>query len=884
MTLKSDRVLLRGEDLLLPIKPFQTSSTRFIFPTVEELLLGVRGKRMHRGIAKCIYQNTIEESLELLKERFFCKDLFNPFEIYHICKGSVVELERYLDEPDRDVRQRMLFLCRSTQKDVSWENQRFHRDPPELIEGYPLMWKPRFMPQDYRQGYLKFTTVWIRINFAEALFEYTKDPRIRQFMDAHIGCVQYLDSLPDPRDDLVELQYTPVRVNDINSIITERTVYQIRPYPLELIPEDISFNTVYKRVTEADEELDRYVAPIRLRTRMDYTIAWIMRRCKELYEVEKTREVRDALWFYHGCHLDYMFDLWKQSQPPEEDGIASKRTPSESKRTRVGQSIAPAVRRIALFPFSNRCFTSHDLPYILPLLYQIPYWGNLEAPDFFLAKFLQKCLPFAGARRGMIGEIRKFSDAFWLIFRACFYCMLLDMYPEELSGQRKNFDIVRLCKLTDLVTNREKLTESLVRSKFKSPAKENDKGCNIIFTAFRMWILMNTYNQKHFIEGVSHVIDWGEIWKAAEAAAVIRDTIELGSDDPFSVAREALCSGKTVVYRYRKYDVIQMIKEVLADILETRLYRAELALPDRTAHKKELLNLLVRTTRQEWLTPLCLSLMRVSEHSIYLILKLIDTYYNDDAKPKRIQHLVGLIEVSDFEIICWYFHVISILNRISFDVLPQDMVSAIDRAFVNKKYMLYPGREMSKDVFDVFFTICCGKLKTLQGSRKFGHDDVAYNFDNGVHYCSKVTKKHNQDPESIYASEVTRKNARTHRKEFNKIPCKGNPAIQIHLRGYVLILDRTERYLHCPSCGGFHKFEKSGYVGDKYMCQECLPPPRQATCTVCGKDSTDFFRVFDPLSPYGVMDTFQFLYFCSKHRNTAREYSDKVPKDVLLKK
>ena len=55
---------------------------------------------------------------------------------------------------------------------------------------------------------------------------------------------------------------------------------------------------------------------------------------------------------------------------------------------------------------------------------------------------------------------------------------------------------------------RERLKESLVRSRYNATVKENDKACNIIFTAFRLWIVHMARNQPHYQLGVASCIDW----------------------------------------------------------------------------------------------------------------------------------------------------------------------------------------------------------------------------------------------------------------------------------------------------------------------------------------------------------------------------------------
>ncbi len=770
-------------------------STLFRIPVIEETLLGFYS-RTHKELASCIFHDSIKESRQRLLPLFV--DGFDP--IVYCNKGSGL--------------------------------------PPSWTGRHDLRWSI---------DYSYYMTVYLRVNCAAAMGGAYMSTKLKQFINAHIPVVSYLELLDDPTDAALELPlpYTPLGKSrhdeDRNHIeIESELCVSARPLPLEVLERE--FPTVpwtFEQVLERG--LEKGVRNACL---------YVMEQCKLRHGETKSAEVQDALWFYHACFLDYLYNY-----KPEYDRYMP----------------------VELYPFDNRAFTAYDLPSAFHVLAQIPLWGEQSAPLFVLGKFIQKSLPFAGARRKLIDHTDKLivtNESFWKVFSGIFYCLLLDMYPSSFSVERC-WDINRLLRMKQIASDRDLLRSSLS----KNNAKENDKGCFVVFTAFRLWICLMADNQLHYR---GHGIDWDAFQEqTVQVAHAIRQTNMQDTTDVFAGARALSSQFKMKVYRYRKTALIAGISERLTECLEKVLYKEGIDMDLDSPIKTRLLNTLIRTSCKEWLTPACLMLMHlpdyggVSLQSISLVLDIVQVYYNS-AKPKDFEALIDQFTVSDFKAIAWYFHVIHILDRVDFRALTFQQVAQIDQAMI-KRYTLFPGQALPQHAYNVFFTICCGKIKTLQGCNEYGHRDIAYDMENRVYVCAKTPKKFGDDDEDdVSEYESDRKNARKQRKQFNYITCANNPALCIPLRGFMLVFNNAERYMHCPQCAAFHRVQWSGYKGDTYACSECRSLEEIArTCTVCGMPATKTFGpIIDPLAP----DKFQHLYFCGKHY----EYATKAPTKAQL--
>jgi hypothetical protein len=564
-----------------------------------------RKGQLHKHLISLIFQKDLEITRQGLLP-WIRHPKFNLHVLRHLVKKNIMEFETYLSDDAVA---------------ITFDQ---HEHPPP------------WMPVNHRiyHGieYSWWITIWIRVNCTHAIAEYLRiyydvnqKEKFNLFINNHLDCIRYLDSLENPLDDKLSLPLSYQTLgkshfdNDRNFIEVEQFERkQIRPYPLEVIrkhfpnlpwiPEEVSLSERDKK--EIREDTRYYLKPQWEKNRGYMECLYLMRQMEHCYKGGVEPELQDCLWFYHGCFLDYLCG---------DDPVLSFKN----------------------YPHDNRCFTAWDLPDTFHLLIGIPFWGKQVELTFPVGKFIQKSLPFAGARRQLInrtdGSLNK-DEAFWKLFSKLFYCLLLDFYPHFLSSTKRTFDLKKLTRLRQISEDKTILKQALNLQ--QTSAKEKDKGCYIVFTAYRLWILLMSHEQKHFRD--YSVINW-ELFqqKTIEMASTIRES-DLFAEDCFADARETLSkvnkNPKTKVYRFRKSNVIEMILEKMLQTLEKELYKRE---EDKSeidnAVKTKLLNLLIRVPKEEWMTPLCLSMMRVhgkvSEHTIYLIQKMIDVYY-DNAKPK----------------------------------------------------------------------------------------------------------------------------------------------------------------------------------------------------------------------------------------------------------
>ena len=554
-------------------------------------------------------------------------------------------------------------------------------------------------------------------------------------------------------------------------------------------------------------------------TQAPQAVLRILSQCRQLHSIESDPEIRDALWFYYCCFIDYIYNNYSEHH----------------------------------YPWDNRAFTAFDLPDCFHTLVHFTFWGEQLDPNFLLGKFMLKSLPYAGARRQLVeqtDEVLLQSDAGPLqrLFSSLFYCMLLDQYPEHLSpyGRNRRWDLPYLLRCKHIASDRALLRRALIGS-------DKDKGCYMIFSAFRMWYLMMGDNQKHLQKALEGCFDWDNF--VAQTRATVFDICQsnvFDDADPFRDARIKLSKSnknpKTKVGRYKRADIINTLADRMVSLRQDDA-------PERV--KASIFNALMRTHPRDWLSDLSLSIMRlsdfgaVSSDSILRVKAMMDLYYLQNTKPKDFEQLIALLG-ADLAAIAWYFHTLSVLSNVDFDALPYAFVKQIDDA-VARKYDLRPGEEVPPFAYTVFVSLCCQKIKTLLGPNVFGHDKISYNAARNIFVCSKPQKKPEEAPTT----------ARAQRKTFNFIPCENNPVLPVDIRGFVLIFNKQDRYLQCPWCAGFHKYHPTGFRGDSYYCPKCLPSEPAPKCHICWAQNNSVRAAVVP----ELLPTPAFVkrHFCSKH-------------------
>ena len=701
-----------------------------------------------------------------------------------------------------------------------------------------LAWSPRHPVhvKNYEK-YSYWLIVWLRVNIGHLFAPNNK--KINDFVNAHLPIIRYLDAQDDPNDqNIAQMEYKSVGKSyhdeDRNYIQITTESYPIRPYFLELIrkhfpnlawePHEVTKYS-FKQNLKKLEESHTYFASLT-----------IMEQCAEMYKQTSNVDLQDALYFYYASFLDYL------------EGHDN-------------------------YPFCNAGFLAYDLPDVLHILFQIPLAGEQTNCEFLLGKFLQKSLPFAGARRTIVDKLDlalEKNEAFWEIVSKVIFCALANMYPHYLSpSTKRDFNMSKLIQIKKITSNREFL---------KHAFGDDSSNSYIVFTSFRMWILMTIHEQEHYLN--LGIIDW-KLFKEQTLNTVHIIQQSSFENETFSTLQTNLTDKtkqlKSKIYRYRNKNMIGKIYDNMINVLEKVIYKncANISQIDEEI-KLEILHHLIRVPKQEWMNLLCIkAITNIGDDNLYLMSKLQEVYYTT-AKPKSFEAIIDLFTIKDFQILCWYMRIINTLNKIDFEILPLSMVKNIDHAMTTNKYILLPHTHITTDVYNVLFSICCGTIKTICGYREYGNTNVAYDIEKRLYLCSKIPKKIHEikeDEEVFDMLEIDneRKKLRDKRKDFNHIPCKNNPVFSIPLRGYMLIMEKNTRYLHCPSCASFHQFKWTNFKQDYYTCDKCKISDYHFTCHICAKVVPEHIAlkcnmiIFKPLALDGAYDSYQHLYFCKKH-------------------
>lgn len=330
--------------------------------------------------------------------------------------------------------------------------------------------------------------------------------------------------------------------------------------------------------------------------------------------------------------------------------------------------------------------------------------------------------------------------------------------------------------------------------------------------------------------------------------------------------------------------------------------------------KEAILNMLIKIPVTDRLKPLTFGLLRLPRYGGITIgavecMNTLVHIYSTSPMPSKFYNQLRRLNVYDFKVICCFFNVLMIYDKINLVAWDADTVRKIDSAMMHKRNILFPGQKLPAHTYDVVITVCCARVATFEGRTTFGHKAIAYDIDQKTFVCSKKKGKKNvtNDNDLLKYSMLqntgnSRRMIRNQRKDFIAIPCDGQPVIRINLRGFHLVWgnerDKRIRYCHCPECGSFHQFKWSNYEGSvdaSYRCDECktrldLTTHEIYECSYClarpRKSITRFqahktsLYVMHP-EPEHMNEPFKLLYFCKKHHGYARTKSTQVPKNFL---
>lgn len=339
------------------------------------------------------------------------------------------------------------------------------------------------------------------------------------------------------------------------------------------------------------------------------------------------------------------------------------------------------------------------------------------------------------------------------------------------------------------------------------------------------------------------------------------------------------------------------------------------------ACKESILNMLVKIPVQDRLKPLTFGLLRlprfggISITSVEVMNSLVHIY-ETNPMPGKFNTQLRRLNVYDFKVICCFFNVLQLLDKINLVAWDADTVRKIDRAMMHTRNILFPGQQVPAHTYDVIVTLCCARVATFKGKNTFGHKAIAYDIDQRTYVCSKKKGKKSSSAakdllggldglELVQAEEGgQRRKIRNQRKDFMAIPCNGQPVLRINLRGFHLVYgnerDKRIRYCHCPCCGSFHVFEWKNFAGSidaSYRCPECLEDNDLTTheiyeCSYClarPKKPIDRFAAYET-SAYVLHpelehahEPYKLLYFCKKHYGYARSKVNQLPKQMLWK-
>ena len=394
--------------------------------------------------------------------------------------------------------------------------------------------------------------------------------------------------------------------------------------------------------------------------------------------------------------------------------------------------------------------------------------------------------------------------------------------------------------------------------------------------------------------------------------------------------------------KLNRFNIVTILNNAI-NMSKSVISRLGVEVPDNV--RANILNLLVRIPEHKRLHAITMLVLTeepyggISKEAVENMIRMVHVYQKS-GMPKDYERHVRAFNTYDFKVICWFWNVLSVIENIHLIKLDSTTVKRIDYAMANKRFILFPGQKMTPYAYDVFITICCNNITTLQGQNSYGHNDIAYNLDSQMFVCSRGQKSINAKSKKAAAAvtendairqiealssdifDVTalttegddRKRVRNQRKEFNTIQCgNGQPAFQINMRGYMLlygnVINKRKMYMHCPECGSWHErrneyFAALSPYNGLYRCGECIKKDpmfgrRYRECSYCGKNTqaqlndetvlTVMCPLKDPKDPNfdpiaHPENTEQRLYFCKRHYYIARRYAWAIPKELLWKK
>ncbi|MBX9637199.1 MAG: hypothetical protein K2Q45_06580 [Nitrosomonas sp.] len=470
-----------------------------------------------------------------------------------------------------------------------------------------FLWTPAFFanapPPPMTMQYSWFWTIFYRVNAAHLLPLPSKDKvlqeKVELFKNAHLKCVQYLDSLADPCNTNIDeavllFQYKRLGSShyecDRSLIKVHREEHVLRKTPLQIIcaaypdklywtPEQFAQairskdQTVMATLSPwVDDEWNPFgtngVPAVETHT-LYYGIVCTLRQIRDcLLSYDCVSEVRDALWHYYCSFVDFFHHM---AHKPMHDFYLL--TPMDSEMSRDGVTVLNSEKATpwALYgTCDTRAFTAHNLPDFYHVLASIPLAGEQKTPSYFLGKIYQKSLPFACQRRHLIKLVVRCvnQDAhFARILCQLAWVMLANLYPGDLYNEEAPLLKMRdLLRIKELTANKDVLLSVL-----NTPVSDNG-GPLVVLTIFRMHILYMASFNEQYVTQAKRCIEWDSYYRDVLKLRNIVCAFSLFPQDPFAQARKEL--GKTVksphskVHRLRRKSVAVSLMEFFNETLE----------------------------------------------------------------------------------------------------------------------------------------------------------------------------------------------------------------------------------------------------------------------------------------------------------------------------
>lgn len=479
-------------------------------------------------------------------------------------------------------------------------------------------WEPVFKRTNEAPDlYTWHRTVYYRINGSQqllrayhrsglvaALRDKLFTTKIMRFQEAHLRVVEYLDTLPDPRDDLIDVTHLlacygrglgPSHYNaDASQIRVERLVHKLKRTPLEIIrsksQEPWTVAEVLARGPVAHEWLalgaeDDEWSPFREAERSPDThtyycaVVHILNRALATIRSEsEDGELCDALWLYYASFTE-LFQHMLEAGRADDAYLLRPRGTTTGRDGQLIYGDGPCPWLLYCGNEDTRAFCAGDLPDLYHVLAAIPLLGEQHTPSFRVGKIYQKSLPFACQRRHLIRIVVtciNTEPGFWSVFSKMAWVLLANLYPGDLAckvqrGAQSMRDLLRIQELTSSKA-------LLIRAIGGDSADVKPAAPLIVFTIIRMHVLFMTSFNAQYVRQAQRCIDWDYFKRDTLKLSEIVRSHALFADDPFGQARAQL--SKTVkspnsrVHRLRKRSMAVCLADQCNEMLEKTMFKS----------------------------------------------------------------------------------------------------------------------------------------------------------------------------------------------------------------------------------------------------------------------------------------------------------------------